>query len=232
MSGLGPSFMKIWTGGSSPRSGCPNAWRRIKKRKRSQPFEQLLEFFRRDPNYFPSSAIGYHFKDLIISLWTGNKQQSMEWGHSASPHPKISECKNPLEKFSPWFFGIKTVSSLLIIVQRTKLSRRNITHLCWCKWSTFEGKTPKEVYQECLVVARHFSGSPDTCKPEENCPTWASIVLITHHILRICPVGIPPVPWTEKKRNEIWPFFFGREGHCCRRDLVRRIIFWHFFLGG
>jgi len=29
----------------------------------------------------------------------------MEWRHSGSPRPKISECKNPLEKFSPRFFG-------------------------------------------------------------------------------------------------------------------------------
>jgi hypothetical protein len=39
--------------------------------------------------------------------------------------------KNPLEKFSPRFFGIKTASSSLIIVQRVKLSTRSITHLCW-----------------------------------------------------------------------------------------------------
>ena len=30
VSGLGPLFMKIWTGGSSPRSGSRNAWTRIK----------------------------------------------------------------------------------------------------------------------------------------------------------------------------------------------------------
>jgi len=40
------------------------------------------------------------------------KQQSMEWWHSGSPCPKNSECKNPLENFSPRFFGIKTASSI------------------------------------------------------------------------------------------------------------------------
>jgi hypothetical protein len=59
------------------------------------------------------------------------KQQSMEWRHSGSPRPKNSECKNPLEKFSPRLVGIKTASSLLIIFQRAKLSTRSITHLCW-----------------------------------------------------------------------------------------------------
>jgi len=32
------------------------------------------------------------------------KQQSMGWRHSSSPHPKNSECKHPLEDFSPRFF--------------------------------------------------------------------------------------------------------------------------------
>jgi hypothetical protein len=35
-------------------------------------------------------------------------------------------------------------------------------------------------------------------QPRRNSPTWASNVFITHPILRICPLGLPPVPWTEK----------------------------------
>jgi hypothetical protein len=35
-------------------------------------------------------------------------------------------------------------------------------------------------------------------QPRRNWPTWASIVLITHPILRMSPVGLPPVSWTEK----------------------------------
>jgi len=47
------------------------------------------------------------------------KQQSMDWRHNGSPRPapNNSERKNPLEKFSPRFFGIKTASSSLIIFQ-------------------------------------------------------------------------------------------------------------------
>ena len=37
----------------------------------------------------------------------------MEWRHSGSSPLKNSECKNPLEEFSPRFFGIKTASSSL-----------------------------------------------------------------------------------------------------------------------
>jgi len=58
-------------------------------------------------------------------------------GIAAHPAPKTSECKNPLEKSSPRFFGIKTASSSLIIFQRAKLSTRSITHLFWCNWRAF-----------------------------------------------------------------------------------------------
>ena len=43
------------------------------KRQRCQSFEQLLEFFRRDPNYFMLGAIGDHGRNLVISLWPGDK---------------------------------------------------------------------------------------------------------------------------------------------------------------
>jgi len=44
------------------------------------------------------------------------KQQSLEWWHSGSHRPKNSQCKNPLEKFSPRFFwdqdGILLIDNL------------------------------------------------------------------------------------------------------------------------
>ena len=74
------------------------------------------------------------------------KQQSIEWRHSGSLRPpqKNSECKNPLENFSPRFFGIKTASSSLIIFQRAKLSMRSITDLCWCNLRPFWRKNAAE----------------------------------------------------------------------------------------
>jgi len=38
------------------------------KHQRCQSFEQLLEFFQRDPNDFLSGAIGDHGRNLVISL--------------------------------------------------------------------------------------------------------------------------------------------------------------------
>ena len=95
-------------------SKCLNA---DQKRQRCQSSEQLLEFFRRDPNDFLSRL----------------RQNNIQWSGSvaAYPAPKYSECKNPLEKFSPRFFWDQEGILLLIIFQRAKLSTPSITHLCW-----------------------------------------------------------------------------------------------------
>ena len=107
--------------------------------------------------------------------------------HPASP-PKNSELKNPLEKFSSRFFGIKTASSL-IIFQRAKLTTRSITHFCWCNWRTFwrkngnaEGRSPRGSCS-CTTMPR-LTGH---LQPRRNWSTWTSIALITHPILRIWP---------------------------------------------
>ena len=148
------------------------------------------------------------------------RQSNSQWSGSIAAHPasKNYECKNPLEKFSPRFFGIKTTSSSFIIFQRTKLSTRSISNLCWCNWRTFEGKTPR-------MTMPRLTGQK---QPRRNWPTWASSVLVTLPILRIWPRRITPyfVDWKTIERS---PFFFRRGGHFCRRDLVGRTTFWIFF---
>jgi len=144
----------------------PKSLNADQKRQLCQSSEQISEFFWRDPNDFLSRLVTmdetwlYHYDPKT-------KQQSMEWRHSGSPRSKNSECKNPLENFSPRFFGIKTASSSLIIFQWAKLLTLSITHLCWCNWRTFEWNTPWEGHQGGLVLARHCPGSPGTCNPEE-----------------------------------------------------------------
>jgi len=101
------------------------------KRQRCQSSEQLLQSFRRDSNDFLSRLVTMD-ETWLYHYDSGTNQQSMEWRHSGSARPKNSECKNPLEKFSPRFFGIKKAPSLLIMFQRAKLSTRSIIHLCWC----------------------------------------------------------------------------------------------------
>ena len=107
---------------------CLNA---DKKRQWCQSSEKLSEFFRRDPNDFLSRLLTMD-ETWLYHYDPETKQHSMEYRHIGLPRPKIFECENPLEKFPPRFFGIKTATSSLIIFQRAELSTQSITHLCWC----------------------------------------------------------------------------------------------------
>jgi len=123
----------------------------------------------------------YHYDPEI-------KQQSMEWRHSGSPRPKISECKiRWISSRLDFFGGIKTASSSLIIFQRAILSTRSITHLCWYNWRAFRrknaaGNLPRGSFS-CTTMPR-LTGH---LQPRRNWTTWASNVLITDPILRIWP---------------------------------------------
>ena len=120
----------------------------------------------------------------ITMTW---RQSNNQWSSDIVAHPasKNSECKNPLEKFSTRFFGIKTASSSLIIFQRAKLS--TITHRCWHNWRTFwrknaAGRSPRGSCS-CTTMPQ-LTGH---LQPRRNWPTWASNVLINHPILWIWP---------------------------------------------
>ena len=117
------------------------------------------------------------------------RQSNNKWsgGIAAHPTPKNSECKNPLENFSPRIFGIKMASFSLITFKRAKLPTRNITYLCWCNWRTFwrknaTGKSPRGSCS-CKTMPR-LTGH---LQLRRNWPTWATNVLISHLILRIWP---------------------------------------------
>jgi len=130
---------------------CLNA---DQKHQQCQSSEQLLEFFQRDPNDFLLRLV------TIDETWLyrydpKTKQQSI----AAHPAPKNSECKNPLEKFLPRFFGIidyipkcQTInagyySSLLVQLKE---------NCC--------GKVTKGGF----VLARQCPSSLGSCNPEET----------------------------------------------------------------
>ena len=213
--------MKIWTCGSSPRSGSCNAWTRIKNVNGVNRLSNFRNFFGaiqmiscRD--WWPRTKPGY--------ITMTRRQSNNQWsgGIAAHPAPKNSECKNPLEKFSLWFFGLRwhppqTInadyySSLLVQLRNILKEKRR-------------GKVTKGV----LILHENapFTG---TCYPEESglpgLPMSRSPTLFSGSGL----IGLPPVPWTEKT-IERWPFFDRRGGHFCRGDLVGRTTFW-FFLSG
>ena len=112
----------------------------------------------------------------------------------------LCECKNPLENFSPRFFGIKTASSSLIIFQRAKLSTRGFTHLCWCNWRTFWRKNAGRgnVTKGVLFIHDNAPGHRTLATRKTGLPgfpvSWSPTLFSGSG-----PVGLPTVPWTEKQ---------------------------------
>jgi len=226
VSGLGPSFVKIWTCGSSPRSGSRNAWTRIKNVNVANRLSNFWIFFCaiemiscRD--WWPWTKPGY----ITMTRRQSNNQRS--GGIAAHPASKNSECKNPLEKFSPRFFGIKRHPPHW-------LSSKGLNYQCGVLLISagaieghFERKTPREVHQGGLVLARQCPGSPGTSNPEETGLPGLPLSWSPTLFSGSGPVGLPPVPWTEKKLK-------GRHFFPTRGSLLARRPSWtdnilHFF---
>ena len=82
------------------------------------------------------------------------RQSNNQWSGdiAAHPAPKNSECKNPMQNFSPRFFGIKTASPSLIIFQRAKQQSGVLLTSAGAIEGHFEGKTPRKVTKVFLVL--------------------------------------------------------------------------------
>jgi len=114
------------------------------------------------------------------------KQQSMEWRHSGSPRPpKKSECKNPLERFSPRFFLDQDGILLIDYLPKDQtINAENYSSLLVQLKDILKEKRRGKVIKvscSCTTMLR-LTGH---LQPRSNWPTWASNVLITHPILRI-----------------------------------------------
>jgi len=137
------------------------------KHQRCQSSEQLVEFFRQDPNDFLSRLVTmdetwlYHY-DLET------KQQSMEWRHSGSPRPP---------KFQVQKFAGKVLASIfwdqdgiLLTDYLPKGQTINVEYYSslLVQLKDILRKMPREGHQGGLVLALQCPGSPGTCNPEET----------------------------------------------------------------
>ena len=203
--------MKIWIRGSSPRSGSRNARTRIKNVNGASRLSNFCNFFGaiqmiscRD--WWPWTKHSY--------ITMTRRLSNIQWSAGTAAHPAP---KNSLEMFSSRFFGIKSASSSLIIFQRAKLSMRSITHLCWCNWRTFWKKNAAGRSPRGSCSCTQCPGSPGTCNPEETVlpglpVSWSPTVFSGSG-----PVGLPPVPWTEKNNWRVTIFLPTRRSLLPRR---------------
>jgi hypothetical protein len=199
--------------------------------ERGQSPEKLLDFISAGAiqiiscqDWRPWKKPGY----ITMTRWQSNSQWS--GGIKAHPAPKNFEYKNPLEIFSPRFFGnqegivpidyfpkgqtINAAYYLSPLVQLKDFWRKN-TARSSPKGSCFCTTMPR--------LTGHL-------QPRRNWPTWAYNILITNSILRIWPRRNTICSWTEKT-IEISTFFVRHGGECCRGDLVERPKFWIFLSG-
>ena len=185
MSGLGPSFMKIWTCGSSPWSGSWNAWMQIKNVNGASCLSKFWNFFSTIQRISCHDWWLWTKPGYITMTW---RQSNNQWNDNIADHPapKNSKCKNPLEKFLPRFFGI---DGILLTDHLPKGQTINVEYysslLVQLKDTLKEKHRRKVTKGSCSCMAmprltRHL-------QPRRNRPTWASSVLITHPILRIWP---------------------------------------------
>jgi len=113
-----------------------------------------------------------------------NSQRS--GGITAHPAPKTSDCKNPLEKFSPPFFlGSRRHPPYWLSSKRPNYQRRVLLISAGGIEGHFEGKTLREVHQGGLVLVRQCPAY--RALATQNWLTWASSVLITQPTLLIWP---------------------------------------------
>ena len=187
MSGLGPSFTKIWTCGSSPRSESRNTWTRIETSTIPVVLSTFGIFFGSIQMISCRDWWPWIESDYITMT---RRQSNNQWSGGIASHPatKNSECKNPLEKFSPRFFWDQ--DGILLIGYLPKGQIINTEYcssplLYWRKWRTFWRKNDALSSPigscSCTTMPR-LTGH---LQPRRNWPTWASNILITHTILRI-----------------------------------------------
>jgi len=194
--------MKIWTCGSSTRSGSRNAWKRIKNINGASRLSNFRNFFGAIQMISCQARLVTMDETWLYHYDPETKQQSMGWRHSGSLRPqKIRVQKSAGKVLASNFFWIKTATSSLIIFQRAKLSTRSITHLCWCNWRTFWGKNAAGSSPRGSCSCTTMPRLTWHLQRRRNWSTWPSSVLITHPILRIWPRQTNTCTLDWKKNN-------------------------------
>jgi len=110
----------------------------------------------------------------------------MEWRHSVSPSPpKNSECKNPLEKFSPRFF-FWDQDGILLVDYLPKGQTLNAEYYSYLLVQLEDNLNDKRRGKVTKAVLFLHDNAPAHRTPA-NQKKLASSILITHPFLRICP---------------------------------------------
>ena len=206
-------------------SGSQNAWKRIKNVNGVSRLSNFWIFFRRDPNdWWSWTKPGY----IIMSRRQSNNQWSGSIAAQPAPPQKIPSAKIRSKSSRLDFLGSRPPHWLSS--KGPNYQRGVLLISAGATEGYFEGKTPAaERSARGLVLARQCPGSPGTCNPEETGLPGLPMSLSSALFSGSGPVGLPPVPWTEKNNWKVVIFRPTRRS-LLPRDLVGRTTW--FFLSG
>ena len=149
-----------------------------------------MEFFRLYPNDFLSRLLTMD-ETWLYHYDSETKQQSVEWRHSVLPRPKKFRVQKSAGKVLASIFWDQ--DDILFIDYLPKVQTMNAEY-----YSSLLVQL-KDILKEKTPAAGRSPRGCCSCttkprltghlQPRRNWPTWASIVLITHPILRIWPHG-------------------------------------------
>jgi len=133
-----------------------------------QSSEQLLEFFRHDPNDFLSRLVTMD-ETWLCHYDPETKQQSMEWRQSGSPCPKIFRVQKSAGKVLASIFWDQDGILLIDYLPKGQtINAEYYSSLLVQLKDILKEKTPREGHQRGLVLAQQCPGSLGTCNPEET----------------------------------------------------------------
>jgi len=219
--------MKIWTCGSSPRSGSRNARTRIKNVNGASRLSKFWNFFRRDPNDFLSRLVTMD-ETWLYHYDSETKQQSMEWRHSGSPHTKKFRVQKSAGKVLASIFWDQ--DSILLTDYLPKGQTINAEY-----YSSLMVQLKDILKEICRgKVTKGFLFLHDNAPAYRALETQKKLAYLGFQSLNHPPYSPDLGPSDYhlfpglKKTIERSPFFVPRGGHCCRGDLVGRTTLWFF----
>ena len=124
------------------------------KSQRCLSSEQLLEFFRRDPNDFLWQLVTMD-ETWLYHYDPETKQQSMEWRHSGSPRPKTFPVQKSAGKFLASIFWDQDCIFLIDYLPKGQTTNAEYysSLLLQLKGILKEKRRPREVHQGGLFLA-------------------------------------------------------------------------------
>ena len=194
-----------------------------KKCQRCQSSEQLLNFLGaiqmiscRD--WWPWTKPG--------SITTTRRQSNNQWSGGIAAHPtsKIPSAKIRWKGSCLNFLGSRQHPPHWLSSKGPNYQCGVLLVSAGAVEGHLEGKMLREGHQGDLVLARQYLGSPGTCSREGTSLPGLPVSWSPTLFSGSGPVGLPPVPWTQKTIERL-PFFIRRGGHCCCGDLVGRKTF-------